>query len=64
MLAIGIGVGVAIGGLVIWLLSGVIWHTYHGELPEVIAKIFISLLVIGLGIAAIIAVLGFLPGVG
>lgn len=60
MLVIGAGIGVAIGGFVLWLLEGVIWHTYHGDIPELILKIVISLVVVGLGIAAILGTIALL----
>lgn len=61
-LGIGIGVafGVVLGAIVLAILIPKIWHTYHGDIVELIVKIVISLAGVALVIAGVTMLIYFL----
>lgn len=54
---IGVGIGLVIAGVAFFLLKGVIWHTYHGDIVELVIKIALTFIIIGIAIAGITALI-------
>lgn len=52
LIIIGVGLGLILAAGVLGLLIKTIWHTYHGNIIELIVKIVLSIGSVGLAILA------------